>query len=51
MFASIFSQFYKIEMDKNTENGYDPDYVAREIINSLCLEDEEVFIARYAFFN
>ena len=36
-------------MDKNTENGYDPDYVAREIINSLCLEDEEIFIARYAF--
>jgi hypothetical protein len=36
-------------MDKNTENGYDPDYVALEIINSLCLEDEEVFVARYAF--
>ena len=38
-------------MDKNTNNGYDPDYVAGEIINSICLEDEEVFIARYVVIN
>ena len=33
-------------MDDNTKNGYDPNYVAREIINSIRLEDDEVFIAR-----
>ena len=34
-------------MDENTAKGYDPDYVAREIIDNIILENEEVFIARY----
>ena len=37
-------------MDKNTENGYDPEYVASEIINNICLEEDEVFIARYVVY-
>ena len=34
------------EMDENTMKGYDPKYVAKEIIKSIIFEDEEVFIAR-----
>jgi len=34
------------KMDENTLKGYDPKYVAEEIIKSIIFEDEEVFIAR-----
>ena len=34
-------------MDDNTNSGYAPEYVARKIIDSMCLDEEEVFIARY----
>ena len=33
-------------MDENTLKGYDPKHVACEIVKSMVLEDEEVFIAR-----
>ena len=33
-------------MDENTLKGYDPKYVAEEIIKSIIFEDQEVFIAR-----
>jgi len=33
-------------MDENTMKGYDPKYVAKEIIKSIIFEDEEVFISR-----
>ena len=42
----IFDNAYFPEMDENTLKGYNPKHVACEIIKSMVLEDEEVFIAR-----
>ena len=39
------------ELDRNTRNGYDPEYVAKEIIKGLCSEEEELFIARYTSYS
>ena len=42
---NVYNSYYS-GMDENTMKGYDPKYVAEEIIKSIIFEDEEVFIAR-----
>ena len=34
-------------MDRNTLNGYEPEFVAEEIVTSIFLEEEEIAIAGY----
>ena len=34
-------------MDANQASGYDPEYVAKEIVNSIALEEDEIVIAKF----